>query len=209
MLISPVLGILYITYIPKLLQNNLLDISNKKPQDSIVEAIEAIKFEGDSLTGIDSLIQQAEHVAADTIFDKPGINIDFNQQGGNGNFSNDEGLFFNSLLVALLLAFAFSVPFKIYFRRKRKERTIPRKIEQYCRKTILYSPIITAIIISIPFIVQHINFINQLYISDIYKEDIQREMHQNYWLIFLLSSILTIAFVYMWQKHNMQLKYIF
>ncbi|NJO90141.1 MAG: methyl-accepting chemotaxis protein [Chloroflexia bacterium] len=102
----------------------------------------------------------------------------------------------------------FSLPYKIYFRRKRKKRNIPKQIQQFCRKTILYNPAIVAGIIAVPFLVQNFNLVDQLFISDVFEEEFRREMFLKYWYIFLLSSILTIALTYTWQKHNVQLKYL-
>ena len=194
--------------------------SAKIKGDSLVEIAKSMKIVGDSIKGLDSLISQAENdidsiikgannFNTDTL-DKTSenLNLDLSKTDNKGYFSKGETIFFNWLMIALIIAFVFSLPFKIYFRRKRKKRRIPKQIEQFCRKTILYTPAITAGIIAIPFLVQNFNLIDQLFVSDVFEEDFRREMFLKYWYIFLLSSLLTIAFTYTWQKHNLQLKYI-
>lgn len=223
MLISPVLGILYVTYSPKLLKDDALKLFDKEARDSIAELTENIEkqedsliklaknihFKVDSIKNLDSLLHEAENIVEDSIIKPSGdLKIDLGDTDNKGYFSKGEVSFFNWLLVALILAFIFSLPYKIYFRRKRKRRSIPSFIKQFCRKTILYNPTIVAGIIAIPFFVQNANLINQLFISEVFEEEFRREMFLKYWYIFLLSSILTIAFTYTWQKHNMQLKYI-
>jgi serine phosphatase RsbU (regulator of sigma subunit) len=223
MLISPVLSILYISYSPKLLDVKQLNFIKKESRDSLakvaekfeeqkdslIKLAEEIDFEQDSAKRLDSLIHQAEKIVEDSLVkDAENLKIDLSKTNNDGYFSQGESLFFNMLLISLAITFFYSLPYKIYFRRKRKKRNIPKNIQQFCRKTILYNPTIVAGIVAIPFIVQNFNLIDQLFISDVFKEEFRREMVLKYWYIFLLSSILTIAFTYTWQKHNMQLKYI-
>jgi len=223
MLVSPVLGILYISYSPKLLEGDPIKFIKGEAQDSLInaakslqdqgdslfEATKSLKFDGDSIIGLDSLIQQAENLNLDSIEDASGnLKLDLSNTNNKGLFSKGESVFFNWVLIALVIAFVFSLPYKIYFRRKRKNRKIPKNIQNFCRKTILYTPIITAGIIAIPFLVRNYMLIEQLFISNVFEEEFRREMFMKYWYIFLLSSLLTIAFTYTWQKHNMQLKYI-
>ncbi len=223
MLISPVLGILYISYSPKLLKGDALNLLKKESRDSIVEAAEELeekqdsliniaknfKFNPDSLKELDSLVKHAEIIVEDSLVgSSSNLNIDLGDTDNKGYFSRGESIFFNWILVALVLAFVFSLPYKIYFRRKRKKRNIPKRIQQFCRKTILYNPTIVAAIIAVPFLIRNYILIDQLFISDVFEEEFRREMFLKFWYIFLLSSILTIALTYTWQKHNMQLKYI-
>lgn len=209
MLISPVLGILYISYSPKLLKRDVTDFLKRNPTDSIIKEAENLKIAKDSIKVIDSLIHQAEELANDTIINKSkGLKFDLSQTDNKGYFGEGEKLFFNWLIIAFVLAFLFSLPFKVFFRRKRKKKKIPLFIESYCRKSILYSPLIIAAIIAIPFLIQNANLIDQLFFSEVFKEEFRKEMFLKYWSIFLLSSLLTVAFVYTWQKHNMQLKYL-
>ncbi|NJO90140.1 MAG: hypothetical protein HC831_15245 [Chloroflexia bacterium] len=80
MLISPVLGILYISYSPKLLKGDALNLLKadsrdsiveaaqeiKKQQDSLVNLAKSFKFNTDSLAELDSIIEHAEVIIEDS-----------------------------------------------------------------------------------------------------------------------------------------------
>ena len=205
MLISPVLGMLYITNSPRLMNADLLSEESRESRDSLKQILKNAEAKPDSIKDIDSLVAQAENVI-DTL--PKNVSINLNETEKDNNIHGSEVLFFNCLIISFILGFLFTLPFKIYFRRKRKGSRIPERIEVFCRKTVLYSPIIMALIIAIPFIFQNINLINQLFISDAFPEAFQKKMSMQYWIIFMLASMLTIAFVYFWQKHNTQIIYI-
>lgn len=158
---------------------------------------------------IDTLVNKTGNSESDSLHKKPhGLNFSLDQNNNKGYFGQGEELFFDCFLISLLLGFLFSLPYKIYFRRKRKGASIPVIIVRFCRKTILYSPIITAAIISIPFIAQNINLVNKLFINNVFEESFRRQIFIEYWAIFLLASLLTIAYTYFYQKHKMQIIYL-
>jgi serine phosphatase RsbU (regulator of sigma subunit) len=208
MLISPVLGILIITNSPRLLKSNIFATDSIANQDTITKQLSDIEYVMDSIPDLDSL-EEKVHNLSDTI-KKTNTDIGINIKNNNGkeSFSWNEKPFYKSLLISFLLGLIFSLPYKIYFRRKRKSRSIPTSIENFVRKTVLYSPLILATIIAIPFIVQNINLINKLFIAQVFVESFQQKMNLQYWAIFLLAGMLTIAFVYFWQKHNVQIVYL-
>jgi len=126
----------------------------------------------------------------------------------SSNYFDLETLFLKLLIVVFSLGFLFSLPFKIYFRRKRKKRQIPKFIGKFCKKTLIYSPLIHAGIVSIAFIVVGLFMIDKLFISDILTNELKKEIYLQYWIVFLVAGLLTVTFVYYWQKHRVQIKYI-
>jgi serine phosphatase RsbU (regulator of sigma subunit) len=163
------------------------------------------KSKDTSVVQIDSVIS---HDGQDSLTKKSkGLHINTNKMRPVDS-SQEEKLFFNWFLISLLLGFLFALPYKIYFRRKRKNLTIPFKIVNFCRKTILYSPLITAVIISIPFLAQNINLIYKIFIVDSFEENFQKQILIQYWAIFILASLLTITYTYYWQKNRMQIRYL-
>jgi len=167
MLISPMIGMLYVTNYPKLLNMNVKDFVFSG-RDSLARSIKVDSLVDKRAKAIDTLIIDPEN---DTVVEKSGgLHLNIEQADNKGYFDQGEELFFNLFLVSLLLGFLFSVPYKIYFRRKRKGLSVPVRIVQFCRKTIIYSPFISAAIISIPFIAQNLNLINELFISKIIVE---------------------------------------
>jgi serine phosphatase RsbU (regulator of sigma subunit) len=208
MLMSPILGMLYITNSPKLLKSKLGAGENMENQDTIKKIVQDAQIVIDSIKNIDSLAEEAGKMV-DSLDNKSAhVSVNLNDQENNGMSIGNEAQFFNCLVISLILGFLYTLPFKIYFRRKRKGLKIPARIELFCRKTILFSPQILAGIIAIPFIFQNINLINQIFISDVFTEAFQKKMSLQYWTIFILAGMLTIAFVYYWQKHNMQIVYV-
>lgn len=210
MLISPLLAILYISHSPDLVDDDIKKFAKSPNVDSTINA-ELKKIEKEEGQPIDSLIKDSlfiKNKASKKAHEShPQVNIDL-YPGDEDEFSRGEALFFRWLLFALLLAFIYSLPFKILFRRKRKNRKVPEKIVKFCRKTILHSPLITAGIISIPFFIQSFYLLDRIYFSSNELEPFIKDMYLKYWYVFILSSLLTIALVYTWQKHRMQLKYI-
>lgn len=208
MLMSPILGMLYITNSPRLMKNKLGAGEIMENQDTIKKIVQDAQIVIDSIKNIDSLAEEAGKMV-DSLDNKSAhVSVNLNDRENNGMSIGNEAQFFNCLVISFIFGFLYTLPFKIYFRRKRKGLKIPARVELFCRKTILFSPQILAGIIAIPFIFQNINLINQIFISDVFTEAFQKKMSLQYWTIFILAGMLTIAFVYYWQKHNMQIVYV-
>jgi serine phosphatase RsbU (regulator of sigma subunit) len=202
MLVSPVIGVLYISNSPHLVTGQVFDTLSNSVQDTLLLPDNVAVLKKDSLSATDSAQAGGSIVTPPK---KPEKKVRLNE---NSNITGSELLFAYCLLVSFIFGFIFSLPYKIFFWRKRKGRTIPVKIEWFVRKTILRSPLILALIISIPFILQNLNLIDKHFISEVFEESFQRKMSLQYWAIFMLAGMLTIAFVYLWQKHNVQILYL-
>ncbi|MEN8122060.1 MAG: SpoIIE family protein phosphatase [Bacteroidota bacterium] len=124
------------------------------------------------------------------------------------NYFELETLFFKLLIVVFVIGFLFALPFKIYFRRKRKNKIIPGFVEKFCKKTLIYSPLINAGIVSIAFIVTGLYMVDNLFISGVFTNELKKEIYLQYWIVFMVAGLLTITFVYYWQKHRVQIRYI-
>ncbi|MFN8258924.1 MAG: SpoIIE family protein phosphatase [Bacteroidales bacterium] len=206
MLIFPMIGMIYITNAPKLIDLEKLESAFAR-KDSLAN-IEAKEPKLNNKGKEPDSLSIPDENEQDSVVKSKGINIGIKTKDDNNILASGEKLFFNCFLISLILGFLFSIPFKIFFRRKRKGLSIPPKIDLYCKKTILYSPLITAFIISIPFLVQNLNLINHLFISNTLVEKFRRDTVLQYWAIFLLASVLTILYTYFWQKHKMQIRYL-
>jgi len=209
MLASPVIGILFSTNSPKLFPSQAVDSVKINESDSALKVIKETGLVSDSLETKVDFKKKGNGTKIDTLRNNSNdVKVNLNEVNKANNITGSEKLFLNCLLISFILGFVFVLPNKIFFRRKRKKRSIPPKIEIYVRKTILYSPTIMASIIALPFISQNINLIYHHFIAHSYTEDFQRKMSLQYWAIFILAGLLTVAFVYSWQKHNVQIKYI-
>jgi serine phosphatase RsbU (regulator of sigma subunit) len=209
MLISPVAGILFFSNSPRLITDNVLDSFQVTLNDTVSVSINKSQKTIDSVKLIDSLDKLGIETKPNQNKKKEAeININPGKINSEGKITGNEKLFFNCLLVSFVIGFLYSLPFKIYFRRKRRQRNIPLKIEQFCRKTAIYSPYILAAIIAFPFICQNLSLIDLHFISNTKLEPFQQRMSMQYWIIFFLAGLLTVAFVYYWQKNNIQLRYL-
>lgn len=125
----------------------------------------------------------------------------------NQLLNNSFNFLFNALLVSLLAGFVFNYPFKRYFRRKRRNRKISDRLFAFCKKYILLSPWINAGIVGGALLATIIYMIF-LTISLQHKFDDDFPLFNRFLLISLFSALLTVLFVYFWEKHRVHLKYI-
>lgn len=129
------------------------------------------------------------------------------------NFSADKNLgkffwlYFNTLIVCYLLGMLFNWPFKIYLRRKRKHKKIGKRLERYCKKLILLTPLINGLILLLPHVVSHIFALSILLSSEAIVKKTDQDLFQNFFYVSAVAAFLTTLFVYFWKKNRVQLKY--
>lgn len=112
------------------------------------------------------------------------------------------------ILLSLVLGIAFNFPFKRYFGQKRKGKNVSPGLYKYCRKFLLKTPLINAGIVFLAFTIMHITMIVQLQSPDFFKDELGSRLYSNYFFISLVASLLSILFIYFWQKHLVHIKYI-
>lgn len=199
LLIAPVSSMLFVTNYPKFHKKiNLLNIQNdtlkKNLSNSVPKPSDSTNLAGNN----DSISSNAQKI----------ISAPNETKLKRKRFMELESFFFELLLLSFALGFLFALPYKIYFRRKRKNKSIPTKMVRFCKKYIIYSPLINAAIVSIPFIITAIYMMNQLFVSDVFENTLKRNVYTQYWIVFIFSGILTSMFVYYWHRHLMQTKYL-
>ncbi len=120
-------------------------------------------------------------------------------------------LSFNFLLKALLISFlagfAFNYPFKRYFRRKRKHKRISDKLFAFCKKYILLSPWINVGILGLAYVATLI-YMLVLIFTNPDTVDTGTPLFNRFFFISLFSALLTLLFVYFWEKHRVHIKYL-
>ncbi|WP_430932169.1 SpoIIE family protein phosphatase [Saccharicrinis sp. 156] len=116
--------------------------------------------------------------------------------------------YFNVLLGCYLLGLAFNRPFKIYLRRKRKQKPIGNRLQWYCKKLILKTPRINGIILLLPHLASHTFALYILLSEKIFMKEIERNIFQNFFYVSAVAAFLTVLFVYFWQKNRVRLTYI-
>lgn len=187
-------------------RNQKIDSLNKKLTESEITDSIISNVLQDRLIQLDSLkIDSLETVAADS------TNLtaieDEADQDKQGYFSISFDIFFYGIELALLLNFIFSLPFRSYFRKKRKGKDISVRLEFFCRRFLLYTPIIHAGLFGTVMLatVGYIGYIN-LY-GDL-SNTINAGIFDEYFYIAASSAFLSTLFVFYWQKHRVHIYYL-
>jgi len=131
-----------------------------------------------------------------------------NMFGEKGPFSRYFFLLFVLLLVSLIMGLIYNLPFKRYFKLRRRNKEIPKKLHAYCKKHLLRTPLINSFIITLPNIVVFIYSMIFLVRKVSFEGEVEREMFIQLHYLTLVASILEILFVYYWQKHRVHIRYI-
>lgn len=114
----------------------------------------------------------------------------------------------NFLLVSFLVGLVFNLPFKRYYSRKRKGRIISDRLFKFCKRFLLVSPLINAGILSFAYAAMHIYMAWVLITNQDFAITLERNLFQSFFYISLIASILSLLFVYFWEKHRVHIKYI-
>ena len=165
------MGFIFIKEIPKLIENGLFSINpdgvsidglnitindQANPDslaqaiienDSLVDNLEFLNSDStlsqtiDSISNIGKTLFSIENDSSEHPFLKD-IIADKITENNPEYFNVSFNIFYDGMLIILLFGFLFSLPFKRYFRLKRKERPVSTRLEFFCRRYLLYTPII-------------------------------------------------------------------
>jgi len=164
----------------------------------------------DSLNALaDSLTTALENAEKDSIRDIALSTGNTSKKGTSNAFSDSiTSLFRFVIIFSTIVGFAVNIPFKRYFRRKRLGKTVSPRLYRYCRKFLLFTPLINSGIVLLAFTVVHGIMIYQIRTPEAFTDEIGRRMFSNYLFISLVASLLTVLFIYFWQKHRVHIRYI-
>lgn len=111
-------------------------------------------------------------------------------------------------LLSLVLGISFNYPFRRYFKRKRRGKTVSTSLYKFCRQFLLKTPLINAGIVFLAFTIMHVTMIVQLQSPEGFPDELGRRLYTNYLFISLVASLLSILFIFFWQKHLVHIYYI-
>ena len=137
-----------------------------------------------------------------------GSRTDGGNTAGGKNLTKINNLETNLLLAVVIIIFIVNFPFRLYFNRKRKNKLIPPQLYKYCRRFLLKMPLINSAIFFSAFLILHVFMFIVLQQKNSFSDDISRNLYTYYLYISLFSSILIVAFAYLWQKHLTHFKYL-
>jgi class 3 adenylate cyclase len=112
------------------------------------------------------------------------------------------------LLTSTVLGYAINVPFKRYFRKLRKGKNVSHKLKSFCKKYILVTPYINSGILVFTFGILHGYMAYILLFTHDLTDPLTYKLFANFLLVSLVASLLSILFVFFWQKHRVHIKYI-
>jgi hypothetical protein len=123
------------------------------------------------------------------------------------HFSKVSNLWFRLLFISFFLGLAFNLPFKLYLRKKRRNKKIKEGLFKFCKKYILKTPIINAGILFITYGITSGFMLYQLLFHGDFNE-ITIRFYKQFFFIMIVSSTLNLMFVYFWQKHRVHIRYL-
>lgn len=161
------------------------------------------------LAETDSLLKSFRNIAADTLNTLQHSDKPYKKVSSSKLFSKSlSGLFNIVILLSPLLVMLVNYPFKRYFRRKRKRKTISPRLYRYCRRWLLHTPLINSGIVFIAFLIVHGLMIYSLLAPDTSGDELGHRLFTSYLFISIVASLLTVLFIYFWQKHRVHIRYI-
>jgi class 3 adenylate cyclase len=122
-------------------------------------------------------------------------------------FNKSFDIFYYGFWVVLLLTLIISIPFKRYFRRKRKGKEASPRLEFLLRRYLLLTPALHASMYAILILITvgYIAYIN--FFVD-YSNSINAEIFDEYLYIAIISGLLSTIFIYYWHKHRVHIYYL-
>lgn len=122
-------------------------------------------------------------------------------------FQKSIKLFFRMMLLAVFLGSIWNYPFKRYLKHKRKKSDLPAGLQNYCRKWLLKVPLVNSLILGFAFLIPLV--ILALNIFGKQTDSISgKQFNQQFFIIALLSSFLSVLFVYFWFRHRVRFVYL-
>jgi|WetSurSiteA1Bulk_404760.scaffolds.fasta_scaffold00482_2 serine phosphatase RsbU (regulator of sigma subunit) len=213
-LVLPFVSFLVLQNLPNTLKENLASGKIKIEQaDKIVASEDSmLTYAMDTLVGVavpthEQINERVDSVMAQAEGDLSKLPEDEAHKENNPRLNRFFFLFFRFLVIAYLIGFLFNLPFKLYLKRKRKQKAITKHHEVFCKKLILYTPHINCLILLLPHLVSHVYAITVLS-SEAFTEEVERNIFQNFLFVSAVAALLTLLFVYFWQKNRVHLKYL-
>ncbi len=116
--------------------------------------------------------------------------------------------FFPLTLLSYIAGFIYNRRFKILFRKKHRKLEVPPKIQSFCKKQLLHTPLVNALLIVLPNVLLLIFSLIFILSENEFSNATEGELFVQFFFLSLAASLLEFLFAFYWQKHRVQLKYI-
>ena len=216
LLVFPLLGFMLIKGFPNLQDKSgiYLGIDTTQRQNSYLQEGTQAQLNPELIAEktapeMDSLLNSFSNAAFDSIYISQATATGYQRKSTSKLFSKSIRSLFNIvILLSPLAALIFNYPFKRYFRRKRKRKTVSPKLYRYCRRWLLHTPLIISGIVFLGFSIVHGLMIYGLLSPNLLGDAPGRRLFVNYLFISMVASLLAVFFIYFWQKHRVHIRYI-
>jgi class 3 adenylate cyclase/uncharacterized membrane protein YjgN (DUF898 family) len=203
LLVYPVLGLMILKNFPSFKDRGRLNFSREVNKDTISSKQNlVIEYNKAEKSGLKVVKSDGDSIRTSIV----------SPSGGNADSGNISGsitkMFQLVFLFCVIAGIVFNLPYKLYFRRKRKGKTVNKALYRYCRRFLLKTPLINAGIVFLGFTIMHVTMILRIQDGAGFEDDLSRRLYTNYLFISLVASLLSILFIYFWQKHLVHIKYI-
>lgn len=182
--------------------NNLRDSTNAVKIDSIVN--KTVNLIMDT-----SAIQEIPQATIDSIITTTTEEVQLlaEEASNPGYFSRSFNIYFNWLFITIILSFLFSLPFRRYFIRKRKQKIVSPRLEFFCRRFLIHTPLIHGSLYGIAMLIT-IGYIGYINFFVDYSNTVNAGLFDDYFYISVLSGFLSTLFVFYWHKHRVHIFYL-
>jgi class 3 adenylate cyclase len=163
---------------------------------------------------------EQDEIIVDTSANKESLSFHFNTPDSSQtmNVSGDKSdnslnsilsmLFRIVLFTSIILGYAINIPFKRYFRRKRKGLPVTPALQAFCKKYILLTPHFNSVILLLTFGILHTYMAYILLFTSDLQDELTQKLFTNFLFVSIVASLLSISFVFFWQKHRVHIRYI-
>jgi len=125
-----------------------------------------------------------------------------------GPFARYFSLLFMLLGVSLLAGLFYNLPFKRFFKKKRRKKEISLKLHKVCKKRLFQLPLVNSLIITMPNIVVIVYSLFFLVTKVSFDKEVERNMFIQLHYLTIVATLLEFLFVYYWEKHRVHIRYI-
>jgi len=222
-LVTPFIAVLFLKYAPQLIERGEL-LSNQLPQRGVVSDTTAYPSDTSGLVYDTTIVINPILADIDTVIrviDTTTVEGQeslresrFIRAAGTGGddeknpLTNSFNLLFRLLVISFFAGLLFNLPFKRYFRRKRKGKKISKKLYSFCKKLLLYTPQINAGILFLAYGITIVYMIVVLFSPAQFGDETHKDIFRQFFFVSLVSALLTVLFVFFWQKHRVHIKYL-
>jgi methyl-accepting chemotaxis protein len=105
--------------------------------------------------------------------------------------------------ILMLVIIGINIPFKVFIKRRRKNKEISPKLKSFCQKYLFRMPYLNSGVLLFALIITKISSVINYASSDSKTE---HDMGINILIILIISSLLATLFTFFWQQHSIHFK---